>query len=175
MSTGSWSELSAEHEVRYTDKVRFLVITMSKKSGVAKGLHGFVVGVSGPNMTGAPVGIITQEFPSCAQPRVPIHVFCVDLPVVKTGIPLRKGRTGPLRSVGGKARGKLQEFFTGLSAIVTWMAAASKWVRPGIDTEWWTIPRRTGMAVPPPAVGLSVRWQTIGKPEGFTMVKECLT
>jgi hypothetical protein len=56
MGTGSWSELSAEHEVRYIGKVRFLVTTMSKTSGVAKGLYGLVVGVSGPK--------IRQEFPS---------------------------------------------------------------------------------------------------------------
>jgi hypothetical protein len=45
MSTERWSELSAEHEVRYAGEVRFLVITMSKTSGVAKGLYGLVVGV----------------------------------------------------------------------------------------------------------------------------------
>ena len=33
-------------------------------------------------------------------------------------------------------------------------------VRPGMGTEWWTITRRTRMAVPPSNVGLSVRWQT---------------
>jgi len=37
MSTGRWSELRAEHEVRYTGDVRFWVITISKISGVAKG------------------------------------------------------------------------------------------------------------------------------------------
>jgi len=56
MSTGRWSQLSAEHEVRYNGDVRFLVITMSKTSRVAKGLYGLVVGVSGPK--------IRQEFPS---------------------------------------------------------------------------------------------------------------
>jgi len=62
--------------------------------------------------------------------------------------------------------------FTGLPAIVTWMAIASKWVRPGMGTEWWTLPRRAWMAVPPSTVGLSVRWQTIGKPEDLIMIKE---
>ena len=47
MSTGRWSELSAEHEVKYTGDVRFLVITMSKTSGVAKWLYELVVGVCG--------------------------------------------------------------------------------------------------------------------------------
>jgi len=56
MSTGRWSELSAEHEVIYTGDVRLLVITMFKTSGVAKGLYRLVVGVSGPK--------IRQEFPS---------------------------------------------------------------------------------------------------------------
>jgi hypothetical protein len=56
MSTGRWSDLSAEHEVRYTGDVRFLVTKMSKISGVAKWLYGLVVGVSGPK--------IRQEFPS---------------------------------------------------------------------------------------------------------------
>ena len=56
MSMGRRSELSAEHKVRYTGEVRFLVNTMSKTLGVAKGLYGLVVGVSGPK--------IRQEFPS---------------------------------------------------------------------------------------------------------------
>ena len=56
MSTGSWSELRAEHEVRYTGVERFLVITMSKTSGVAEGLYGLVVGTSGLK--------IRQEFAS---------------------------------------------------------------------------------------------------------------
>jgi hypothetical protein len=56
MSTGRWSELSAEHEVRYTGKGRSFVTNMSKISGVAEGLYGLVVGVSAPK--------IRQEFPS---------------------------------------------------------------------------------------------------------------
>ena len=55
MSTGRLSELSAEQEVRYTGEVRFLVITMSKTSGVAKGLYGLVVGLFGPKI---------RQFPS---------------------------------------------------------------------------------------------------------------
>ena len=49
--------------------------------------------------------------------------------------------------------------FTFLPAIVTRMAVASKWVRPGMGTELWAIPRRTKTAVSPPTVGLSVQWQ----------------
>jgi hypothetical protein len=56
MSTGRWCEYSAEHEVSYTGKVRFLVTTMSKILGVAKELCGLVVGEFGPK--------IRQEFPS---------------------------------------------------------------------------------------------------------------
>jgi hypothetical protein len=56
MSTGRWSALIAEHEVRYAGDVKFLVITMSKTSGVAEGLCGLMVGVSGPK--------IRQEFSS---------------------------------------------------------------------------------------------------------------
>jgi hypothetical protein len=56
MSTGRWSELSAELEVRYTGKGRSFVTSMSKTSVVAEGLYGLVVGGSGPK--------IRQEFPS---------------------------------------------------------------------------------------------------------------
>ena len=51
-----WSELSAEHEVRYTGNDRLLVMTMSKTSGVTEGLYGLVVGKNGQN--------IRQEFSS---------------------------------------------------------------------------------------------------------------
>jgi hypothetical protein len=56
MSTGRWSELSVEHEVRYTGNGSSFVTAMSKTSGVAEGLYGLVVGVSGPK--------IGQEFSS---------------------------------------------------------------------------------------------------------------
>jgi len=56
MSTGRWSELSAEHEVRYTWNGRSFVTAMSKTSRVAEGLYGLVVGVPGPK--------IRQEFSS---------------------------------------------------------------------------------------------------------------
>jgi len=47
MITGRLYEHSAEHEDSYIGDVRFLVITMSKTSGVAKGLFALVVGTSG--------------------------------------------------------------------------------------------------------------------------------
>ena len=54
MSTGRWSELSAEQEVRYTWNGTSFVTEMSRTSGVAEGLYGLVVEVSGPK--------IRQEF-----------------------------------------------------------------------------------------------------------------
>ena len=59
MRTARWSELSAEHEVRYTGNERFLVIAMSRTSGVTKGLYGLVVGGPVQRQTGVPVGIVT--------------------------------------------------------------------------------------------------------------------
>ena len=56
MNTGRWSELSAEHEVRYIWNRSSFVTAMSKTSGVVEGLYGLVVGVSGPK--------IRQEFSS---------------------------------------------------------------------------------------------------------------
>jgi len=82
-STGRWFQLSAEYEVRYTSDVMFLVITMCKTWGLAKGLYG-VCGwrVLSKNQTGVSGGIITQEnSSSCAQPRVPIYVSGVDVAV----------------------------------------------------------------------------------------------
>ena len=49
MRTGSWSELSAEQEVRTTEDGRSLVITMFGTVGVAEGLYGLVV-ESGPEI-----------------------------------------------------------------------------------------------------------------------------
>ena len=54
MRTGRWSELSAEHEVRYIGYEGFLDITMYRTSGVTEGLYGLVVADSGPK--------IIQEF-----------------------------------------------------------------------------------------------------------------
>ena len=56
MSTGRWSELSAEQEVRCTGDEISLVITMSRTSVVTEVWYGLVVGESGPK--------IRQEFPS---------------------------------------------------------------------------------------------------------------
>jgi len=41
MRTGRWSKLSAERKVRYTGNERFLVITMSRTSGVTEGFMGW--------------------------------------------------------------------------------------------------------------------------------------
>jgi hypothetical protein len=56
MTTGRWSRISTEHEVRYTGDVTFLVMMMSKNSVGAERLYGLVVGVSGAT--------VRQEFSS---------------------------------------------------------------------------------------------------------------
>jgi len=56
MRTGRWSNLSAEHEVRYTGNDMLLVITMSRTSGVTEEMYGLVVGEPGLK--------IRQEFSS---------------------------------------------------------------------------------------------------------------
>ena len=50
MRNGRWSELSAEHEFRYTGNERFIVITMTRASGVTKGLYGLMVREPGPKI-----------------------------------------------------------------------------------------------------------------------------
>jgi len=50
VSTGRLFELSVEHEVRYTGDLRLLAITISKIPGVAEGMYGLVVRVSGPKI-----------------------------------------------------------------------------------------------------------------------------
>ena len=50
MRRGRCSELSAEHEVRYTGNGIYFTNAMSKKSGVAEELYGLVIGVSGPKI-----------------------------------------------------------------------------------------------------------------------------
>ena len=50
MRNGRWSELCAEPEVRYTANDWFLVITISKISGVQQGFYGLVVGEYGPQI-----------------------------------------------------------------------------------------------------------------------------
>jgi len=56
MRNGRWSELSVGHKVRYIGNERFLVITMSKTSGLADKFYGLVVSESDPK--------IRQEFSS---------------------------------------------------------------------------------------------------------------
>lgn len=80
MSIGRWSHLSAEQELRCTGDERFLVITISNNSRGARGCMGWFLGCpfqkSGRssrrhNHVGVP--------PSRAQPRVPIHMFGVEV------------------------------------------------------------------------------------------------
>jgi len=69
---------------------------------------------------------------------------------------------GQVRSDQWAGRGEVsRKDFHRFAPIVTWMSVASKWVSPGIGTEWRAIQRQNRMAEPPPVVGLSVRWQTI--------------
>jgi hypothetical protein len=81
MRTGMWLELIAEHEARYTDEGISLVITMSKTSGLAEGLYGWVVGVSGPKIRHTlPSALHTQKFSSSrGQPRVPVYMLGVQV------------------------------------------------------------------------------------------------
>jgi hypothetical protein len=67
MSTGRWSELSAEHEVRCTEEGRSLVITMSRTSGIIDRLYQLEIGVF--------ISVITQELSPRGQPRVPVDMF----------------------------------------------------------------------------------------------------
>ena len=106
MSTGTWFELNAEHEVRYTGKGRSVVSAMSKTSGVAGGLYGLVGGVSDPK--------IRQEFPS-AKSRRSFRRFVVSRefqsmrlalmsPVIRTGNPPPKQavRSAPINGREGE-------------------------------------------------------------------------
>jgi hypothetical protein len=89
MITGRWSELSEEHKVRYTGIERFLVITMTRTSGVTEGLYGLVVGESGQK--------IRQEFSSASARRsFPLLVLSLEFqstclalmsPAIRTGNP----------------------------------------------------------------------------------------
>ena len=80
MRTERWPELSAEHEVRYTGNEKFLVITMSRTSGVTEGLYGLVVA--------GPVQRLDRSSrrhnhvvvsPSRVHPRARMHVFDVEV------------------------------------------------------------------------------------------------
>jgi hypothetical protein len=51
MSTGRWSEFSAEHEARCTEEGISMVIMMSKTSGVAEGLYGWWLGLRPKDQT----------------------------------------------------------------------------------------------------------------------------
>ena len=94
----------------------------------------------------SPVGVS----PSGAKPRVPVHVFDVeDAGHQDRQSPAETG--GHVRSDQWAGRRKVAaSIIIGLPARVTRIPVASKWVRPGTGTEWWTIPWRTRMVVPPP-------------------------
>ena len=54
------------------------------------------------------------------------------------------------------------------------MSVDSKWVRPGIGTKWWTIPRRTEWLYRHRCRSVSAVADIFRKPEGLRRVKECL-
>jgi hypothetical protein len=162
MSTGRWSEFSANTKSNTPGMwVSWLSrCTRHQGSGGVVWVSGW--GVRSKDQTRVLVGIITLGLPpSCAQSRVPILVFGVEV----AGHQDRQSLAitgGQVRSEQwARRRGVSRKDFHRFEGNGTWMAVASNWVRPGMGTEWWTIPRRTRMAVPPPAVGLSVRWKTI--------------
>ena len=80
MSTRRWYELSAKHSQihrGFEDLGYHDVQDIWSSLGVVWS-SGW--GTQTKDQTGVPVGIITQEFPpSCDQPRVPIHVFGVEV------------------------------------------------------------------------------------------------
>jgi hypothetical protein len=81
-------------------------------------------------------------------------------PAIRTGNPLPKQavRSTPISGWGGrKVSLKDLHRFAGHCDL---NGSDLQMGRPRTGTEWWTIPRRTRMALLPPAVGLSVRWQT---------------
>jgi hypothetical protein len=112
--------------------------------------------------------------PSRSQPRVPIHMFGVEIAGQQDRqAPAETG--GQVRSDQWAGRRKVsRKDFRRFAANKTWMAVASKWVRPGTGTEWWTIPRRTKMALPPPCQSVCAMADIIGKPEVLARVRECL-
>ena len=118
-------------------------------------------GVRPKDKTGVPICVVTQEFPLLVLSRE-FQSTCLAFrsPAIKTDNPPPKqaSRSAPIS--GREGERYAARTFTGLPASIICMAVASSWVRPGTGTEWRVIPRRTTMAVPNPAVGLSVRWQT---------------
>jgi hypothetical protein len=66
MSTGRWTELSEEYEVRYTGNGRSSVTAMSNMPGVVE-RYGLVVELSGPKMTWfqpSPISICSADGPA---------------------------------------------------------------------------------------------------------------
>jgi hypothetical protein len=106
--------------------------------------------------------VVSREFQSTC--------LSLGFPAIKTGNspPEQAVRSAPIS--GREGDSYAARINTGLPASLTWMAIASKWVTVGTGTGWWTILRRTKMAVPPPAVGQSAVPDIICKAEGLTRV-----
>jgi len=75
-----WSELSTEHDVRYTGKGRSFTIPMSKISGVAEEFMSWWLGspVQRSDRSSRQHNHVGVS-PSRVQPRVPIHVVGVEV------------------------------------------------------------------------------------------------
>jgi len=118
-------------------------------------------GVRSKDQTGVPASIIKLAFPPVALSReFQSTSFALMSAAIKTGInpPKQADWSAPISE--RESERYAVRIFTGLLANLTWMAVAFKLVSPGKGTEWWTIRRRARMAVPRPAVCLSVWWHT---------------
>jgi len=96
------------------------------------------------------MGIITQEFPpSCAQPRVPIHVFGVEVASHQDRhSPAETG--GQVRSDQWAGRGEVsRKEFHRFACQCDLDGSSLQVVSRGMGTEWRAIQRRTRMALPP--------------------------
>ena len=80
MNAGRWSELRAEQEVRYTGVESFLVITISKTSGLRRCCVGWwlVFAVQRSDRRSRRNSHVDVS-PSGAKSRVAVHVFCVEV------------------------------------------------------------------------------------------------
>jgi len=151
MRTERWSELSAEQKVKCTEDGRSPVITQS--IGSSRG----VVWVSGwgvrpKDKTAVTIGIVTQEFPPRAQPRVPVEMFGVQVaghqdrqPAAKSSVQVRYDQCAGRRKLCRKDfhRSTGQHNLYGNCHQV------------GEARHRYRVVSNT-----PPAFGLSVRWQT---------------
>ena len=121
IGTGRWYELRAEHEVRYTGNESFLVITMSRTSGLSKGLYGLVVGDSGSKIRQkVPSALSRMSFPRLVFSRE-FQSTCLTLrsPAIKTGNPPPKQEVSSAPISGRECERLSARISNGLPANVT--------------------------------------------------------